>query len=147
MLHHHVPNVVVLVPFKSDDLSRITIWNAVRDWWRHSVNIPIFVGESDPQAFNISLARNRAAINAGDWDVAVILDADTLLSNSQVQKGIEVAMKTGAVVYPYTERWELDHEGTQMFIENHKSQWYKHAKRHAYEHLAAVLSSRMNYGI
>lgn len=133
------PRVVTLVPFTSDEPSRVEAWEAVQTWWTKNIGLPIFVGESDSSAFNMSLARNRAAKKAGDWDVAVILDADTIVSQQQLKVGIALANKTGAVVYPYAERWELDHEGTQMFLENPKSEWYQHAKRHAWEHFGGCI--------
>jgi len=139
MLNKNTPKVVTLVPFKSSEPSRIVAWKAVRAWWRQNVAIPIFVGGSDPQAFNISSARNRAAKAAGDWDIAVILDADTLVSQQQIQKGITMALNTGAVVYPYSERWELNKEGTQMFLDDPNSNWFRHASRHAYEHFGGCV--------
>lgn len=136
---HIKPKVVTLVPFTSDEPSRIMAWEAVQIWWRNNVGLAIFVGESDPSAFNMSLARNRAANKADDWDVAVILDADTVISPNQVKKGILLALHTGAVVYPFAERWELNKEGTRLFIANPKSNWQQHAKRHAYEHFGGCI--------
>ncbi|MBP9738651.1 hypothetical protein KBD20_03110 [Candidatus Saccharibacteria bacterium] len=141
-LHSKQPSprkVVTLVPFKSNDPSRIAVWKAVQASWRTNVGIPIFIGQADPLEFNVSLARNRAAKKAGNWDVAVILDADTLISHQQVIEGINLAIKTGAVVYPYAERWELNHEGTKMFLANPKSEWHQHAKRHAWEHFGGCI--------
>lgn len=130
---------VTLVPFSSEEPSRIIAWEAVRNWWRKNVNFPVIVGESDPSMFNMSLARNRAAKRAGNWDIAVILDADTLVSQEQVKKGVLLAHKTGAVVYPYTERWELGKKGTEMFLANPESNWHEHAKRHAWEHFGGCI--------
>lgn len=136
---HKTATVVTLVPFTSDEPSRIIVWEAVKTWWRQNVGIPIVIGESDPSTFNMSLARNRAAKKAGNWDVAVILDADTLVSPEQVKKGILLALQTSAVVYPYTERWELSPKGTQMFLADPKSNWYQDAKRHAWEHFGGCM--------
>lgn len=133
------PTVVTLVPFATDDPSRIAAWEAVQRWWRNKTGLPIYIGEADPGAFNISLARNRAAKKAGDWDVAVILDADTLITATQVSQGINLALSTGAVVYPYTERWEVNREGTQMFLNNTDSAWHQHTKRHAWEHFGGCV--------
>lgn len=131
--------VVALVPFTSDEQSRIVIWEALQSWWQKNLGLPIFVGESDPSMFNMSLARNRAAKKAGDWDVAVILDADTLISAQQVKKGIDLALETGAVVYPYTERWELDSKGTRMFLDDPSSRWWQHASMHKWEHFGGCI--------
>ncbi len=107
---------MTLVPFSSEEPSRIIAWDAERSWWQKEYRIAIFVGESDLVLFNMSLARNRASEKAGNWDVAVILDADTLVSPMQVKTGVMIALESGAVVYPYTERWELDNQGTKKFL-------------------------------
>ncbi len=133
------PKVVTLVPFTSNEPSRIIAWDAVQIWWHNNVGLPLFVGESDPSAFNISLARNRAAKKAKNWDIAVILDADTLISQKQIKEGVSLALSTGAVIYPYTERWELSDVGTKKFLVNSKSNWHQYAKRHAYEHFGGCI--------
>ena len=45
-----------------------------------------------------------------------------------------LALNTGAVVYPYAERWELTAEGTKKFLANSKSDWHQHATMHKWEH-------------
>ncbi len=122
-----MPDIVALVPFSSNDSSRIEIWGRIKAWWEQNVQIPIFVGEDTSEHFNISLARNDAAQKAGDWNIAVILDSDTLVSPEQISAGIELARKTDAVTYPFTERWELDDVGTNMFLKDENSNWQQHA--------------------
>lgn len=134
-----LPKIVTLVPFTSDEPSRIEIWEALQSWWHKNIDLPIFVGESDTMPLNISLARNRAAKKAGSWDVAIILDADTLVSKEQIQKGVNLALLTGAVVYPYTERWELNKMGTEEFLKNPRSNWQQHASLHKWEHFGGCV--------
>ncbi len=84
----------------------------------------------EPSKYNLSLARNQAAQLAGDWEVAVIHDADTVISPQQIQAGVAAAMETGAVTYPYTERWELDFEGTKMLLQDETSDWQSHMQQY-----------------
>ena len=123
------PKTVLLVPFSSEDHSRIAIWRHVHNWLKQTLDYPLYIGEhipDSPSVYNLSLARNHAASIAGDWDVAVIHDADTVLNPQQIKTGVAAAMETGAVTYPYTERWELDFEGTQLLLQDEKSDWQSH---------------------
>lgn len=80
---------VILVPRKEDHGERDQIWKYVRNWYEsHHPYYEIFEGH-DPAAeisgnpnvpFSIAAARNDAARQAGDdWDVAVVIDADTIV--------------------------------------------------------------------
>lgn len=127
------PRVVLLVPFSSKDPSRIKIWNHTHSWLKQTLNYPLYIGEHFPKDFskyNLSLARNLAAQKAGDWDVAVIHDADTVINPKHIKAGVKTALETGAVTYPYTQRWELDFTGTKMLLENEHSDWQSHMTKH-----------------
>ena len=127
------PKTVLLVPFSSKDPSRIRIWQHVDSWIKQTLDYPLYIGEHWPEtpiAYNLSLARNHAAQLAGDWDVAVIHDADTVISPKQIQLGVKAAYLTGAVTYPYTERWELDFDGTNMLLADESSDWQSHMRQH-----------------
>lgn len=125
--------VVLLVPFSSEEQSRILIWGHVNSWLKQTLDYPMFIGEHFPEVpakYNLSLARNHASHLAGDWDVAVIHDADTVINPEQIKKGVAVAQETGTVVYPYTERWELDFEGTKMLLNNEQAGWDQHMSKY-----------------
>ena len=127
------PKTVLLVPFSSKDPSRIRIWQHVDSWIKQTLDYPLYIGEHWPEiplTYNLSLARNHAAQLAGDWDVAVIHDADTVISPKQIELGVKAAYLTGAVTYPYTERWELDFEGTNMLLADESSDWQSHMRQH-----------------
>lgn len=124
---------VLLVPFSSDDQSRIEIWRHVQSWLNKTLDYPMYIGEHIPETpakYNLSLARNQAAHKAGNWDVAVIHDADTIMSPEQIKAGVKVALETGSVTYPYTERWELDFEGTKMLLQDETSDWQSHMQQY-----------------
>lgn len=106
-------NAVVLVPRRADP-ERDVIWEWVRRFWALQVELPIFEGwhgeEEGP--FNRSAAINRAAENAGDWDVAVVIDADVFLYPKMVHGAIDRARRTGGMVLAYTERHQLTRQGS-----------------------------------
>ena len=128
------PKTVLLVPFSSEDASRTRIWKHVKRWLQQTLDAPMYIGEhipEQPALYNLSLARNDAAWQAGDdWDVAIIHDADTVINPQQIEAGVQVALETGAVTYPYTERWELDFEGTSMLLEDESSDWQSHMQQY-----------------
>lgn len=95
----------------------------------------MYIGEhfpDIPKKYNLSFARNQAAQKAGDWDVAVIHDADTVISPQQIKAGVAAALETGAVTYPYVERWELDFEGTKMLLQNEQPGWQHRMTQYAH---------------
>lgn len=82
---------VCLVPRRSDGGGRRdALWAFVRARWeREHPDVEIFEGTHDgPGPFNRSLAINRAAALAGDWDVAVISDSDSFADATQVRAAI-----------------------------------------------------------
>lgn len=126
--------VALLVPFSSDDPSRNRIWLHIKKWLEDSLKMPIVVGEHFPETpadYNLSFARNDASFKAGDWDVAIIHDADTLINPQQILDGVKLAYETGAVTYPFTERWELDFAGTEKLLKDDSSDWAKHLKKYS----------------
>ena len=136
-------DTVILVPFTSSDESRIAIWKWTKTWWEQNFSIPIYIGEDHGENFNISSARNRAAEKAGDWQTAIMIDADTVLTKEQVVKGVEMAQKTNGAVLPFTERWELTSEGTKMLMCDETSDWQSHAGRYRYNPVSGcVIVSR-----
>ncbi|MFO0955379.1 MAG: LicD family protein [Candidatus Saccharibacteria bacterium] len=129
------PKTVLLVPFSSNDQSRILIWQHVHSWLTQTLDYPLYLGEHFPETpgtYNLSLARNLAAQKAGDWEVAVIHDADTVINPQQITAGVAAAYETGAVTYPYTERWELDFTGTKMLLSDETSKWQQYMTPYAH---------------
>lgn len=102
--------VVICVPWRPGSAIREALWvRTQRAYARHG--LPIVTADSDPaRSFNLSQARNRAMAAAGDWDVAVVTDADTVLVTG-LDEAIAVAQSTGALVYPVSRYWRLDEHG------------------------------------
>ena len=67
----------ILVPRRADGGIRDLRWEQARERWE-KFGWPIHVGYHDDGPFNASAARNAAAAQ-GDWDVAVFVDADTIV--------------------------------------------------------------------
>ena len=72
-------NTVILVPRRDDNGYRDELWAWTQGWWeREQSHMPIIEGYHTDGLFNRSAAINTAARIAGDWDVAVIIDADVI---------------------------------------------------------------------
>lgn len=117
-------NVVVLVPRRAGVEDRDRIWQFVSEWWtRELPDARIVCGDHDDGPFNRSKAMNAAARNAGDWDVAVILDADVLTNVDHVHRAIERAVDTGGPVLAFTERVCLNRGATRRVLGGWRGDW------------------------
>ena len=93
---------VIPIPWRGGVPSREVLWDQMRPHYE-GLGLEVFTGDSDPdKPFNISQARNRAAAAAGDWDVALFVDADTYIPASQIHKALDIAYYSSGVVMPYT---------------------------------------------
>lgn len=100
---------VILVPRRDDGGFRDELYHSfVKPWWeREQSHMPIVEGYHTEGLFNRSAAINRAAALAGDWDVAVIIDADVICSPDRVKEACFLAAQTGSMVLPHTVRYDL----------------------------------------
>lgn len=115
--------VVALVPRLADGGERDRLWRWCKSYWAEQFPDLLIVEGHDETLgpFNRSAALNRAA--DGDWDVAVILDADTILDADQVRRGIERAGETGHLVLPFTDRCLVNRQGTRRILEGYRGSW------------------------
>jgi hypothetical protein len=99
--------VVGLVPRRADGARRDQLWRWARERWPFEV----VEGSSPDGPFNRSAAINDAARKAGDWDIAAIIDADTLVPQPQLDLALRlveqadesaVAQRDGLAVLPFT---------------------------------------------
>jgi hypothetical protein len=95
-------DVPVLVPWRSDNGPREQIWRRLRaDAW---AGWRVVVGEHLDGPFNISAARNRAAQLAGDWECAVLADADSIVPPQRLHAAITLARDAQRLVICH-DRW------------------------------------------
>jgi hypothetical protein len=113
----------IVVPRLADGGERDHLWEYCRSHWETQLPaLEIVEGHHEGDGpFNRSAAINRAA--EGEWDIAVILDSDTVLDSEQVISGIELAEENGALVLPYKLRNMLSEAGTQAILDGHVGNW------------------------
>jgi hypothetical protein len=111
---------VILVPRRAgvEDRDKLWAWCRAR-WERYHPDYPIFEGHHDEGPFNRAAAVNtaaRLADAAGRWDLAIVIDADVFLRQSQVVAAVERARSTGKVTWAHT-RWRgISHEWTKRIV-------------------------------
>jgi hypothetical protein len=111
---------VVCVPFREDNqMDRYANWLFLRERWEDA-GFWVIVGDNDEERFNCAAARNRAAKDAGAWDVALVADADILLDFNAVNEALELALETGGYVAPYLRLHLLDEAVTARVLEGYE---------------------------
>ncbi len=124
------PKVAILVPRRAGIADRDATWGWVRQWWRdRHPDWPVVEGHHDIGPFNRSAAVNRAAGAAGDWDVAVIIDADVLCDPDRVRQGVEKAIATGRMILPFDVRKDLNQIGSQRVMAGERGSWARYIRQ------------------
>lgn len=110
--------IPVLVPYRSDGGHRDKLWDHLQAhyWADLAENYRLVHGSCTGEAFNRSEAINAAAREAGDWDVAVIADADTWVPPAQLHEAVETAQRTGSLVAALTSVIELGEQYTMAVL-------------------------------
>lgn len=104
---------VVLVPRRPDPW-RDKLWRYVREEIEAEFDWPILEGlDHGDQPMNRAAARNRAAEQAGDWEVAVFLDADTVPAAHRLRDAVATAVESDKLVCSQTEFRSLTRGGTK----------------------------------
>lgn len=106
--------VAVCVPYRAGVPQRDRAWEYVRAWWGD--HHPVYVADGDKGMMNRSRARNTAAAEAGDWDVAIFGDADTIGSHPLILEAATIAYETGHLSYPFTRFVGLTQSGTNQLL-------------------------------
>lgn len=100
--------VVVLVPRRADGGQRDRVWRWLKP--RLPTAWPVVEGHHDDGGpFNRSAAINRAAAEAGAWDVAIVNDADCYVPHAQ----LELAVRTESMTVAFDEYCYLSQAGTE----------------------------------
>jgi len=114
--------VRLIVPRRSDGGHRDRIWEfCKRSWTEQRPDWKIAEGKHENGPFNRSAAINRAA--RGRWDVAVILDADTVVDVVSIEKAIARAHETGRLVLPFHMRCMVSKRGTEEILRGRRGSW------------------------
>lgn len=114
-------NVVTLVPYRP---ANTPVGERYRWLWDvtlpalEALGYPVYVGEPYTDEWSRAEAVNAAAKAAGDWDVALIADCDTIPDRSSVERGVWWLGAAGiGAVRPHMCRIMLSDQGTLKFAQ------------------------------
>lgn len=110
--------VAILVPRCKDGGRRDEIWAWVRGWlWDNHPDWTLHEGfDPGAEVFSMSTARNNAARFAGDWDVAVFVDADTIADPAAVEQAVENAYTTRKLWVAGDTRMRMDKTSSDRIL-------------------------------
>lgn len=110
-------NIAVLVPRREDNGARDRMWAVLKSkvWESYEV----VEGHHTEGPFNRSAALNEASRLAGEWDIAIIADADSFVPDDRLQAAIKIANDNSRLVIPHS-RWVNveEHEVSGFLNEN-----------------------------
>jgi N-terminal domain of galactosyltransferase len=110
---------IILVGRRDDNGHRDELWRLCRDRWDDLLGWPIVEGHHDDGPFCLSVASNRAAATAGDWDTAIYVGSDWLtLDAHQIHEAVDVATTTGKMTFAHNQTVILDKKATDVFIDS-----------------------------
>lgn len=115
--------VAILVPRRAGDPIRDRLWTFTRAKWAELFpDWPIVEGHHDEGPFSRSAAVNRAALEAGPWDAAVVIDGDVLPDPDAIRAAVAIAA-TGRAALGFDRRMHLNREGTEKVLEGFRGSW------------------------
>lgn len=112
---YRVQPVPVLAPRRLDGGHRDRLWRHARTAWE-TAGYRVIEGHHVEGPFNRSLAVNLAADLAGNWPVALIVDADALIDPTTAAQAIARAVESNRLCSPFTEVHELTPAGTEAVL-------------------------------
>ena len=133
---------VLLVPRRADGGIRDRLWEFCRDVWRtEHPSFEIFEGHhnADEGLFNRSMAVNRAAEAAGDFDTAVVIDSDILIHRDNVRAGLALVERFNRVVFPFRVYQSLSQNGTSRIMAGWKGDWLTVAAKAYWDSVSCVV--------
>lgn len=107
----------VCIPFRADTPERQANFEAVTAWWEAMpFDWPVYVADSSPGVFNRSQARNRAADQAHGADAFIFGDADTIGTPASIDRAVDIACRSTAVVWPFNRFEGLSERSTERWL-------------------------------
>src|SRR3972149_4330571 len=120
--HLHRPSVRFVVPWRTDGGERQKVWAFCRWWWEKGCpDFEVVEGQAPEGPFSRAAAINDGA--QGDWEVAVVLDADVLATPDQVAQAVSGARATGRLTLAFERFVGLIPSMTNRILEGDQGDW------------------------
>lgn len=108
--------MVTLVPFRGGDDRREWCWDVTRPALE-ALGYPLFTGAPKGEPWSRSEACNAAAEAAGDWEVALVADCDTIPDPAGIARAVAWVQSTRGGCRPHAERWMTTQEGALVLAQ------------------------------
>lgn len=105
-----VGTVATLVPWRGGDELREQSWAVVSPMLK-KLGHPVFTGDTEG-IWSRAAAINAAAREAGNWNVAIIADADTLFEPAVVKRAVKLAAESAGAIRPHDHLFRLTPSGS-----------------------------------
>lgn len=108
-------NAVTLVPLRlGEDQHRHWLWDHTLPALE-GLGLPIYTGDSTGE-WARAAALNNASAAAGDWEVALLADGDTIPDPDAIRRAIMWVQDTKGAARPHYDRYMLTQDGTLEFL-------------------------------
>lgn len=137
--------VAILVPRRDDGGWRDRLWAHCKAIWEKEFpDWPIYEGHhlAEEGPFNRSAAINRAASAAGDWDVALIIDGDTISDPAAIRRAVQFSGETGDISIAHNQRLMLNRRGTELVLQGRKSNLRQYVKKIWFDTVSCAVAIR-----
>lgn len=116
--------VALITPWRPHHPDRELGLRFVIDHYAPTNYLHLLADDNRTEQFSRTAARNAGALMAGDWDVAVFIDADCVVPIEVLEHGIEFAHREGRVVLPHDRFEPLSRAGSILAMcEPNLSRW------------------------
>lgn len=105
-------NVAILVPWRGGNRRREWNWDITRPYLE-ALGWPIHLGDREGP-WSRAAACNQAARDAGDWEVAIIADADTIPEAVPVGVAVARVYERGGAIRPHDRLWHLNSQQSKL---------------------------------
>ncbi len=102
------------IPYRADGGWRDELWDWCRPFWEHPELEVVEGFQHNDGPFNRAECINRAL--HGEWDAAVIADADTIISLPRILAAVHWHLTPERLVIPYSERRLLTEDYTRKLL-------------------------------
>lgn len=108
---------VILTPYRREP-ERDRNWRFVQAWIRTNYDFPIFESDSPGRVFSPGEARNTAADMAGDWDIAIFHDADTIAHPDAIMQAVKQAAVVDKMVVAGDSHMYCDRRSSMRILQS-----------------------------
>lgn len=114
-----MPDPPILVGLRLGEPYRDRNWGFSKRYWEETLGWTVVEGHyDDPGPFSLARASNRAAVLAGDWQVALYVGADFFLDDpDQARQAVHLAAATGKLTLAHNRLVQLEEDETERLVE------------------------------